>query len=65
MKTFKRKRDIFVPTSFIIQRDFSEEGLAIVIPKNVVRALRLKAGDEIIWQTFDEEGNVCIKVHHR
>jgi len=61
MKSYKR----FSPTSFVVQRDFSAEGLAIVIPKTVARALNLKAGTEVVWKGYDDEGNIQIKIQRK
>lgn len=48
---FKKPKDLFAPTSFVL--DHPQLGLIVSIPGNVVEALNLRPDDRLIWLDYN------------
>jgi len=63
MKLFKHETDLLPPISFVLERD---EGLTLIVPRNVAKILRLKAGDSFEWVSYDESsGEILLKIQRK
>ena len=59
MLRFKKKNDVFEPTSFV--QNIEPFGWIVSIPENVVNQLSLKPDDRLIWLQY-ERGIIKLKL---